>query len=136
MGGADSWNESLQQFDDRAAMMAALRDDPYGIAYGGLAHAVPEVRTLPLSEGPGMPYVAATRKSVADRSYPLSRFAYIYAAPDTLVGDEANLKKDNPKLHEFLSYVLSRQGQAMVSREGDYLPLTADVAQEQLEKLD
>jgi phosphate transport system substrate-binding protein len=33
MGGADTWNEILREFDDRKLMMAALSKDPYGIAY-------------------------------------------------------------------------------------------------------
>jgi phosphate transport system substrate-binding protein len=37
---------------------------------------------------------------------------------------------------EFLRYVLSRQGQQDVVREGDFLPLTAKTVGEQLKKLD
>ena len=42
----------------------------------------------------------------------------------------------DPKVREFLRYMLSRQGQADVAEEGDYLPLTAAVAREQLKKVD
>jgi phosphate transport system substrate-binding protein len=37
---------------------------------------------------------------------------------------------------EFLRYILSRQGQQDVGREGDYLPLTAAMVREQLKKLE
>jgi len=36
---------------------------------------------------------------------------------------------------EFLRYVLSREGQRQVLREGDFLPLTAEVVREELRKL-
>ena len=42
----------------------------------------------------------------------------------------------DPKVKEFLRYVLSQEGQADVMRDGKYLPLTADVVREQLKKLD
>jgi len=41
----------------------------------------------------------------------------------------------DPKVKEFLRYVLSQEGQAEVMKDGKYLPLTAEVAREQLEKL-
>ncbi len=135
MGGADTWNESLREFDDRKLMMAALSKDPYGIAYTTMAYNTLQVKTLALAEKQGRPYVALTKSNVANRTYPLTRFAYIYFAPDTPNGDPANPKVD-PKVKEFLRYILSRQGQQDVMREGAYLPLTADVAREQLQKLE
>jgi ABC-type phosphate transport system substrate-binding protein len=50
-------------------------------------------------------------------------------------GDPVQPKID-PKVKEFLRYVLSRQGQQDVVREGDFLPLTAKTVGEQLKKLD
>ena len=44
-------------------------------------------------------------------------------------------KPIDPKLREFLTYVLSREGQAQAEKEGDYLPLTAETAKAQMSKL-
>lgn len=134
MGGADTWNEELREFDDRKKMLEALSHDPYGIAYAAISYKTQHVKLLALAEAVGGPYVAATRETIANRTYPLSRFAYIYFAPDRPNGDPANPKVD-PKVKEFLRYILSRQGQRDVIREGDYLPLTAAVVGEQLRKL-
>jgi phosphate transport system substrate-binding protein len=41
----------------------------------------------------------------------------------------------DPRVREFLLYVLSRQGQQDVMKEGDFLPLTPELLQEQLKKL-
>lgn len=135
MGGADIWNGNLQEFDDRKLMMAALGRDPYGIAYATLAYGTAQVKSLALAETQHRPYVALTKANVADRTYPLARFAYIYFAPDDPNGDPINPKADT-KVKEFLRYILSRQGQLEVRREGDFLPLTNEVVRAQLKKLD
>jgi phosphate transport system substrate-binding protein len=132
MGGADTWNEALREFDDRKLMLDALARDRYGIAYAGNSYRTPRVKALALAEKAGGPFVALTRESVADRSYPLARSAYIYFAPDTLTGDAAKI---DPKVREFLRYVLSRQGQEDVVREGDHLPLPSALLRAQLRKL-
>ena len=42
----------------------------------------------------------------------------------------------DPKVREFMRYVLSREGQDAVQRDAKYLPLPAHVVREQLRKLD
>jgi len=135
LGGADTWAEGLREFADRQQMMEALDKDPLGIAYTGLCYQTPRTKVLALAGSPGEPYLQPTRESVALRTYPLSRPVYLYFAPDTPGGEPANPKAD-PKVREFLRYILSRQGQQDVADEGDYLPLTAAVAGEQRKKLD
>lgn len=134
LGGADTWAEGLREFADRRALMAALSQDPAGIATTGLCYLTPETKALPVAAEAGRPFVSATPATVAARSYPLARPVYLYFAPDTPGGERASPPVD-PKVREFLRYVLSRQGQADVARAGDYLPLTAALAREQLKKL-
>jgi phosphate transport system substrate-binding protein len=59
----------------------------------------------------------------------------VYFAPDTPGGEPANPKVD-PKVRAFLRYILSRQGQQDVAREGDFLPLTAEIGHAQRRKLE
>jgi phosphate transport system substrate-binding protein len=133
MGGADSWNESLLEYDDRAKMMEALSKDRYGIGYTSLNYQTPQTKALALGESDGGPFVELSRASATDRTYPLVRTAYIYFAPDHPDGSPANV---DPKIKEFLLYILSREGQQEVVREGDYLPLTPAMASEQIRKLE
>ena len=130
-GGADTWNEALQEFDDRKKMIEALGKDLYGIAYTGMCYRAADVKPLALADKLGGPYVQPSRSTVADRTYPLARLAYIYFAPDRPNGEPADPKID-PKVREFLGYVLSRQGQRDVIHEGDYLPLTSELLRQQL----
>ncbi len=45
-------------------------------------------------------------------------------------------KPIDPKVREFLRYILSREGQDAVQRNAKYLPLPAHVVRAQLKKLD
>jgi phosphate transport system substrate-binding protein len=45
-------------------------------------------------------------------------------------------KPVEPRVKEFLRYILSREGQQAVVKDGSYLPLTAELIREQLKKLD
>jgi phosphate transport system substrate-binding protein len=132
MGGADTWNEHLQEFDDRKLMLQALANDRYAIAYAPMTYRTEHVKPLDLASGPDGPFVEPSRANIGNRSYPLTRTAYVYFAPDRPTGDPAKVE---PRIREFLRYVLSRQGQADVQREGDYLPLTETLVRDQLRKL-
>ena len=139
-GGAELWRPSLQEFADLKGskggatdggqrMLDAMADDPDGIGYAGLLYHSPEVRAVALAERSGEPYVEPTRDSVMNHSYPLTRMV-------TMFCDRAPGKPVDPKLREFLRYVLSRQGQQAVVRDGrGYLPILAPAAARELEKL-
>ena len=135
MGGAEIFSETLREYADPARMIAELERDRLGIAYAPLAYAKPGVQAIALGETPAGPYVPLSKASVADRSYPLYRPVYIYYTIDD-ANTELTKTLGDPRVKEFLRYVVSRQGQADVAREGSYLPLTAAAAREQLKKLE
>jgi phosphate transport system substrate-binding protein len=138
--GDELWRPSLREFADLKGskggatdggqrMLDAMANDPDSIGYAGLLYRNPEVRPVPLAERTGGPYVEPTRDSVMDHSYPLTRKVSVFLnrAPGRAV---------DPKVREFLRYVLSRQGQQAVLREGrGYLPILAPAAARELEKL-
>jgi phosphate transport system substrate-binding protein len=134
-GGGDMWNEDLREYADRRQMIADLGKDPQGIAYAALDYATAGVKALPLAETGAGPFVKLTRASVADRSYPLSRPVYAVFTIDNEKSEIADPRVD-PRVREFLRYVLSKQGQQDVARDGAYLPLPAAAVAEQLKKLD
>lgn len=110
-------------------IMQDLGHDPYGIAYSGIAKKTPQVKALALAAKEGAPFVQMSLETVADRSYPLTRSLYIYI-------NRAPGKPMDPRVKEFLRYVLSREGQQSVSRQHVFLPLTVEVVHEQLKKLE
>jgi phosphate transport system substrate-binding protein len=110
-------------------MLDDLAKDPDGIAFTGLQFTNPGVKYLAIAENNGGPYIEPTLLTTANRTYPMVRSIYIML--NRKPGEPVD-----PKLHEFLRYVLSRQGQEDVLKEGDFLPLTPTLLQEQLRKLE
>lgn len=141
-GNSNHWTEALRDFDNGhptggpvvnagVYILEALAKDPEGIAYANLLYANPEVKTLALSRDtdPSGTYWAPTRENVLSRDYPLTRFTTVVLnrKPGTAV---------DPKLKEFLSYVLSRDGMDKVVSDGAYVPLNATQTNIERGKLD
>jgi phosphate transport system substrate-binding protein len=103
--------------DASAKIVAALAGDRYGLAVAAVVPAVAGVKTLRLGTEAGAAAVAVTEESVASRRYPLARPVYVYfnRGPDEAA---------DPVLAEFLDYVLSEAGQAVVRQDGHSLPLS------------
>jgi len=135
LGGADTWAEALQEFEDPKQMMQALGMDRYAIAYTGMSYKTPQVKPVALAQTRAGPYVESTRENVRNGTYPLARSIYIYLPPDAPNGDLLQPRID-PKVKEFLRYVLSQQGQQDIVRDGGFLPLTSEVVGAELKKLD
>ena len=134
LDGGAMWNEDLREYEDRKQMIAELSRDPYGIAYTALGYRTAGVKPLAVADAPAGPFVELSRKSVTDRSYPLSRPVYIVYTIDNEKSEIADPRVD-PKVGEFLRYILSKQGQQDVVRDGAYLPLPRATVIEQLNKL-
>jgi phosphate transport system substrate-binding protein len=139
-GGGSMWNENLREYSNYARadgtlataageLMKDLSQDRYGIAYSGIQNATPQTKLLAVAEKDGGPFVELTRENVRNRSYPLygEEYWYVNRRPGSPL---------DPKVKEFLRYVLSREGQDAVQRDAHYLPLTGEVAREQLRKLE
>ena len=148
LGNGDKWNPNYREYvetgskmiadEDRATQRLGLQHmlrnelahDRYGIAWTVMPQAkgVSGLKVLPIAPREGAAAVMPSKASFQDRSYPLVRSIYIFLnrKPGTDL---------DPKLKEFLRYVLSREGQEIVARNGSYLPLTAPVVREQLRKL-
>ncbi|MDD3179024.1 MAG: substrate-binding domain-containing protein [Opitutaceae bacterium] len=134
-GGAGARNEKLREYADQKLLVADLSQDRYGIGYTGMCYKTPQVKAVAIADKDGGPYVEPTKANIASRAYPLYRAPVIYFTIDTKTGDYADPLVD-VKVKEFLRYILSRQGQQVVAREGGYLPLTPAVVRAQLEKLE
>jgi len=72
-------------------------------------------------------FVAATAENALNKSYPLSRYLYVYVNkhPD---------KPLAPLEREFIKMVLSKKGQNVVIKDG-YIPLPAKLVNMQLSRL-
>lgn len=140
--GSGKWNENMRAYSNVAGLKAdgsltaggelimnALASDKYGIAYTGRPFLNARTRLVPLSADGGKMFIPLELDTVQNRTYPLIRDVYYYFRRE-------KGKPIDPKIKEFLRYVLSRQGQAAIQADGKYLPLTPEVAAAQLRKLD
>jgi len=141
--GSDKWNEHLRIYANYVSADGKLErnlgdhlaKDRYGIAYvaapttklGG--EAARDLKVLAVADKEGGPYVPYSLETLHDRSYPL--YSRIYAYADRVPG-----KPIDPRVAEFLRFVVSQEGQSEVQRDGKYLPLTAEVAKAQLKAVD
>src|SRR5258706_280207 len=124
-------------------MYEALEKDRYGIGWGALMHVNgtcvnPDgskcpgyrgLKVIALSKTPDGPAVSLTADNVRNRSYPLIRDAYIYV-------NQAPGRPMDPKVREFIRFVLSREGQEIIQKAGVYSALPASYIRDQLKKLD
>ena len=110
------------------AIARGVADDPYAIGYSGFANVIDGVKTVALAEKPKGPFYKGTFEEVASYKFPLSRVIYINLnrKPGTPI---------DPKVREFLKFVLSRDGQELVEKEGIFLPLTPEIVKQELAKL-
>jgi len=121
------YKNTVKEQPGSASVVEGIAKDIAAIGYSGIGYATSGVRAVPLSDKKGGPVAEANYKNVLNGKYPLSRMLYIYVA-----------KKPGqplPKLtEEFIKYVLSKEGQKIVVKDG-YDPLTAALVEKQIKAM-
>jgi len=121
------YKSTVKEQPGSASVVEGVAKDISAIGYSGIGYATSGVRALPLSDKKGGPVAEANYQNVLSGKYPLSRMLYVYVA-----------KKPGqplPKItEEFIKYVLSKEGQEIVVKDG-YDPLTAKLVDNQLKAL-
>ena len=139
LGGSHRWNVDVKEFvhvirpdgsvyEHGTQILDALAHDRFGIAISSVRCANPQVKPLALASRDRGPYYPATQANLISQKYPLTRI--IPAFVDRVPGEPID-----PKLREFLRYILGREGQRAVLTQSGYLPLGMDAIRGQLEKL-
>ena len=118
-GKVYTWSQQVQDVVDQ---------DPQMICYVSPLALTPGMKVLAIQARDGGPYVPRSLETVRDNTYPLSHHVYFFF-------NRERGKPMDPRMEEFVRFVLSQQGQAEIEREGRFLPLTAPMVQEQLKKL-
>jgi len=135
--GGDKWNPALKEMVRGGSkapadvqIVSAVANDKYAIGFNlmRVVEKEPKVKALTIAASEGGPFIPPTRETMYRRTYPLSNAVYIYI-------NRAPGKPISPRVKEFLTYILSRQGQKSVVDDGMYLPLNPEAAREQREKL-
>jgi phosphate transport system substrate-binding protein len=124
--------DALTEFQGQDAgrkVLAALAVDRYGLAVtAGVGEHAPEIKTVAVARGSADEAVVASAETLISLGYPLTRAVHVYF----------NRRPGSPvdaRLDDFLRYILSEPGQRDLSDEGSYLPLSAQLARQQMEML-
>ena len=119
-GKMNEWVYQVQQ---------VISNDSYTICAVSPLTLTPAMKELALQPRKGGNYVLRTLESVRDNSYPLTIHGVLFLnkAPD---------KPLDPKIEEFVRFILSREGQTEVQREDRYLPLNGVMVARELKKLE
>ncbi len=122
------YKDTVKEQPGSASVVQGVSEDLYGIGYSGIGYKTSGVRALPLAATLDGTVYEPSYENALSRAYPLSRYLYIYIVRDPR-------RPMDPLVHEFLRFVLSKEGQEIVVKDG-YLPLTDAVLEEELAKLD
>ena len=136
--GGDKWNPAINEIvrggveipaDEQ--IVASVAEDKYGIGFNlmRVVEKNPRVKPLPIAGNEGGLYVEPTSDSCYRRTYPLVNAVYIYV-------NRPPGKPLSPTLKEYLTYILSREGQQEIMNDGMFIPLNPDAAREQLRRLE
>ena len=112
--------------DTAATVVQGIATDLGAIGYSGIGYKTSDVHTLALGEESDE-LVEPSYENCVNGEYPLARFLYVYVnkKPGTAL---------DPLTNEFLKFVLSKEGQEVVVKDG-YFPLPKQAVDETLEAL-
>ena len=125
--GNGDYKDEVKEQPGSASVVQSISVDRFAIGYSGIGYKTAGVRALPIVNDQGKT-APATAEAAYSGDYPLSRFLYVY------INKHPNQALDQV-VKEYLKLVLSKEGQEIVVRDG-YYPLTAELAKEELAKIE
>jgi phosphate transport system substrate-binding protein len=121
------YKDSVKEQPGSASVVQGVAEDRNAAGYSGIGYGTSGVRAVPLAGKQGDSFHEANYQNVVNGSYPLSRFLFVY------INREPGKPLD-PLVREFAKFILSKEGQEVVIKDGFY-PLPASVVKEELAKL-
>ncbi|MEK7467005.1 MAG: phosphate ABC transporter substrate-binding protein [Planctomycetota bacterium] len=121
------FKNTVKEQPGTAAVVQGVAEDLYGIGYGGIGYLTPGVRAIPLAKTFQAKIFKPTYENALSGKYPLARFLMVYV-------DVASGKGADPVVGEFVRFLLSKEGQEIVIKDG-YMPMTPGMVTKELEKL-
>ena len=114
-----SYKTTVKEQPGSSAVVNSIANDITGVGYSGIGYKTSGVRALPLAKK-GADYKEPTAANCVNGSYPLARVLFIY------INKKPGQKLDKTTT-EFLKFILSKEGQEIVVKDG-YYPLPAAAA--------
>jgi len=117
------YKNTVKEQPGSSAVVQGIASDLYGIGYSGIGYRTSGVKAIALASDNGDLF-APTFENCMSGDYPLARFLYVYV-------NKAPNEELDPLTHEFIKFVLSREGQEVVLKDG-YFPMPAAAGEQTL----
>ena len=121
------YKDTVKEQPGSSSVVQSVGTDKFAIGYSGIGYKTSEVRAVPISRTTGGQAFEANYDNALTGKYPIARFLYIYVNLDPK-------KPADPLIQQFMAFVLSKQGQEIVVKDG-YYPLIPKMQAEQAAKL-
>lgn len=106
----EDFSKFAQYMPGTASVLNAVKKDKYGIGYGGIGY-LKGAKALKVSKEKGGVAYEPSIENVVKGVYPISRYLYIYLT-------DAELSR--PEVKNYISWILSKEGQKVVKDVGYY----------------
>jgi len=126
--GNGDYKDQVKEQPGSASVVQGVTEDRFGIGYSGIGYRTSGVKVVALAEKDGGAYSDGNYEDVKSGKYPLNRFLYLYI-------NKAPGKPLDPVVKEYCKLIFSKEGQEVVLKDG-YLPLPAEIAKQELAKLE
>lgn len=121
LGGGD-FSTRVKEQPGSSAVVQGVATDIYALGYSGIGYKTSGVNAIAIAAKKGAKAFEPTPENCLSGDYPLARFLYVYVNKDP--------SKPMDKLtREFLAFVLSKEGQEVVAKDG-YFPMPASMCEE------
>jgi phosphate transport system substrate-binding protein len=120
------YKASVKEQPGSSSVVQGVASDLNAIGYSGIGYKTSGVNAIALGKDPNS-LVEPTYENCLSGSYPLARFLYVYV-------NKAPGKPMDKLTAEFLRFVLSKEGQQIVIKDG-YYPLPANAVAEMMAQL-
>lgn len=121
------YKDTVKEQPGSSSVVMGITEDRNGIGYSGIGYRTSGVKALAIAAADGVAY-EPNYENVKSGKYPVWRPLFVY------LGRKPGKPLD-PLTREFLKFVLSKEGQEIVIKDGFY-PLTAEQAAKQSHLLD
>jgi phosphate transport system substrate-binding protein len=121
------YRDTVKEQPGSASVVQGVTEDKQGIGYSGIGYRTSGVKPLSLAKDASSAYSSTDPTEVYAGKYPLARFLYVYV-------NRPPGKSLDPLTEQFIKFVLSKDGQEIVKKDG-YMPLKANTDSQELAKL-
>jgi phosphate transport system substrate-binding protein len=121
------YKNSVKEQPGSSSVVQGVAEDKYAVGYSGVGYTTSGVKTVKIAEKDGGEFYGESYENVLSGKYPISRYLYVYV-------NRVPNKPLDPLTREFFAFVLSKEGQEIVVKDG-FFPLTAKLVADEIAKL-